>query len=324
MPYIEENVPYRVPYQIYLDPTNLCNFKCHFCPTGNKKLLKSVSRPAGMMKFQLFEKFISDLSNMVKKYNQKPDGIFLFKDGEPTLNPDLPRMIEFTSSKNLSDCVHITTNASLMTPELSEKLINAGLNDIRFSVYGVDDISYFANTKRKVDFDKIYKNIKNFWNINKSYGYPVKVHTKIMNIYSDNQIDEFKKKFNDISSEVFVEGFHKWSNSDKWKIEEKEHLIKKTKVDFICAQPFSRMTILFNGDVTPCCVDWSHDLVVANINDHSLDKIWNKMTNELRRQHIHNDFSESSPCFDCDYVTKRTKYDRIYNKTGKLNKIYNC
>ena len=72
------------------------------------------------------------------------------------------------------------------------------------------------------------------------------------------------------------------------------------------------------------CVDWSHDLVVANIEDHSLDYIWNQMTNEIRRQHIHNDFSKDSPCFDCDYRTKRTKYDRIYNKTGKLNKIYNC
>ena len=80
--------------------------------------------------------------------------------------------------------------------------------------------------------------------------------TKIINIYTDEQIQKFREQFLNISSEVTIEGFHKWSASDQWDIEDKNDLIKKTDTDFICAQPFSRLTVLFNGDVTPCCVDW--------------------------------------------------------------------
>ena len=94
--------------------------------------------------------------------------------------------------------------------------------------------------------------------------------------------------------------------------------------DFICAQPFSRLTVLFNGDVTPCCVDWSHKLVVGNINSESLDHIWNSLCNKIRHQHIKNSFDDDSPCIKCDYKSKRTKYDKIYNQNNTLNKIYSC
>ena len=82
---LSKNLPLRVPYNIYIDPSNACNFKCTFCPTGNKELLKSVDRPLGIMKFNVFEKIVNDLSEMIRKYNQKPEFIALFKDGEPLL-----------------------------------------------------------------------------------------------------------------------------------------------------------------------------------------------------------------------------------------------
>lgn len=321
MPHIEENLPYNVPYQIYIDPSNLCNFRCHFCPTGNKKLLKEVARPAGMMRFEIFEKFVSELSLMVEKYGQKPDTIYLFKDGEPTMNPDLPEMISLLNEKKLADCIHITSNASRLTPSLSEKLISAGLTEIRFSVYGVNDETYNDSTNRNIKFDDILENIKEFWKINEKYGFPVNVNAKIMNLYTEKQIEDFKNQFEKISTKVSIEGLHKWSNSDKWEMHNEDKISKKDS-DFICAQPFSRMTILFNGDVTPCCVDWSHQLVVANIEEHSLDHIWNSLTNKLRRQHISNQIPPSSACFDCDYKNSRSKYDKIYNQAGKLGEMF--
>src|SRR5690606_29355423 len=42
---LRETLPLSVPETIHLDPTNLCNFKCTFCPTGDRALLKSVGRP---------------------------------------------------------------------------------------------------------------------------------------------------------------------------------------------------------------------------------------------------------------------------------------
>ena len=324
MPYIKDNLPYNVPYQIYIDPSNLCNFKCNFCPTGNTKLMKNIQRPAGMMKMNTFKKFIDDLKLMVKKYKKKPSMIALFKDGEPLLNPNLPDMIRLINESNLSEKQHITSNGSLLNNFLSKKLIESGLNEIRFSIYGVDDDSYKTNVNKNIEYEKVKKNISEFWSVNKSYGYPVKVICKIMDIYSKKQIEKFKNQFSDICNTLIIEKFHKWSDSENWDIKGKQKRIDHMEKDFICAQPFSRLTVLFNGDVTPCCVDWSHKLVVGNINSESLDHIWNSLCNKIRHQHIKNLFPEDSPCIKCDYKSKRTKYDKIYNQNNSLNKIYSC
>ena len=322
MPYIEDNLPYRVPYLIYVDPTNLCNFKCNFCPTGNKFLLKDISRPAGMMKTEIFEKFVGDLKKMITKYKKKPSSILLFKDGEPLMNPNLISMIKKVKENNLTEHMHITSNASRLNTKISKELINSGLDQIRFSIYGVDDNSYKQNGNN-IKFDLIYNNIKEFWEINKEHSFPVEVVCKIIDCYTEKQISEFKKKFEKISSRLHIEKFHKWSDSDSWEIKNNDTYKKyKTEEEFLCAQPFSRLTVLFNGDVTPCCVDWSHKLVVGNIKDNSLDHIWNNLANKLRQEHIQNSFKKDSPCLTCDYKVTRSKFDKIYNKEKKLNQMF--
>ena len=42
-----------------IDPSNLCNFRCTFCPTGEKSLLGKYERPKGVMPFELFSKIIN-------------------------------------------------------------------------------------------------------------------------------------------------------------------------------------------------------------------------------------------------------------------------
>ena len=53
--------------------------------------------------------------------------------GEPTLYPHLPHLIR--AAKNLGWLVRLNTNGSLMTPELAQKLLEAGLDIIDVSLY---------------------------------------------------------------------------------------------------------------------------------------------------------------------------------------------
>ena len=73
-----------------------------------------------MMELSVFEKFVDDLSLMIDKYKEKPDMICLFKDGEPTMNPDLPLLIKLLNAKNLSDCIHLTPTALFLPPHFPE------------------------------------------------------------------------------------------------------------------------------------------------------------------------------------------------------------
>ena len=320
---ISENLPLRVPYNIYIDPSNACNFKCTFCPTGNKELLKSVNRPIGMMKLNVFEKIINDLNEMIKKYSQKPEFIALFKDGEPLLNKNLVPMISLLDKYKLSSKIHLTTNGSLINRDLSEELVRSGLKEIRFSIYHVNAKGYLELTRKKVDFTNLVKRITEFWEINKHFSFPIntKIHTIDVN-YTKSEKEEFRSIFEKISHSIKFEPLHGWSSTEK--LNQSGTITPEySKEKIICAQPFSRMTILHNGDVTPCCVDWSHKLVQGNVMDESLDKIWNKNCNELRLNHVNNKIEKSSPCFNCEYLEQMSEEDSLDGKEKELLAIYN-
>lgn len=59
---LEEVIPLRTPFVIFMDPADTCNFKCKFCPTGHKELMKNISgRNFGIIDFELYKKIIDDI-----------------------------------------------------------------------------------------------------------------------------------------------------------------------------------------------------------------------------------------------------------------------
>ena len=89
---LKSALPLSMPISIQIEPTNHCNYRCFFCPTGDKALLQKVSRPKGYMPFKLFKKTINDICEMSKISKSKIKSILLYKDGEPLLQKELPSM----------------------------------------------------------------------------------------------------------------------------------------------------------------------------------------------------------------------------------------
>ncbi|MCZ9957417.1 hypothetical protein [Brachyspira hyodysenteriae] len=54
---LETVIPLETPFIIFIDPSDKCNFKCKFCPTGNIELMQNTSgRNFGSMDFNLYKK----------------------------------------------------------------------------------------------------------------------------------------------------------------------------------------------------------------------------------------------------------------------------
>jgi len=325
---IKDILPLRVPLLVWIDPTNMCNFKCVFCPTGDSELLKKVGRPKGIMTMKTFNKVVNDLKIMVRKYSQRPVQISLYKDGEPLLNKNLPEMIKILKDSRVTDCVEITTNASALTEKKSREIIEAGLDKIRFSIEHVNDQGYEKIVQKKISFKKILQNVRNFWKINQEHSGKVQVHTKIVNTnLSKKEEDEFINTFKRYTNTIKVNYLHGWSNvSEKdFALNTKpsqsaigEKLIKKK----VCSQPFTRLTVLFNGEVTACCVDWSHKLVSGNVNEISLDQIWNKEVNKLRLSHLNHEINKQSPCYNCHYLLGYQANEVLDGEEDRLKQFY--
>lgn len=113
---------------VEIEATNECNTRCLHCPH------ETITRPKGKMTWETFQ----IVADKVLAYG-KTHAIDFAGMGEPTLNPLLPRFIEYFKGKIPT---YITTNASALTPKNVERLIEAGLGTMIISYNGADAETY--------------------------------------------------------------------------------------------------------------------------------------------------------------------------------------
>ena len=70
--------------------------------------------------------------------------------------------------------------------------------------------------------------------------------------------------------------------------------------NFVCAQPFQRMFIMYDGRVTPCCLDAKRDYVLGDVNNSSVKEIWHgERLTEMRNLHIKGKYRDIDICRKC-------------------------
>ena len=321
---LSDVLPLDMPISLMIDPTNLCNFRCSFCPTGEKSLLGEYNRPKGVMSFELFEKILNQVNEYQKNTVHKIKSLLLYKDGEPLLNKKLPEMITLAKKLNIAKHILVTTNGSFLDEEYSEKLLNSGLDFLRVSVQSLTQESFAKITRTKLNYEKIKLNIKKFYELRNK----MKKNTQLIISYVDaenfdekmkNKFVEESKKFSD---RVIIHPVMGWTRSDvyDWRNGIKRLENKELKV---CPDPFSRFTVNFDGTVSVCCVDWSHGTLVGDLNNETFSDVWNgKKLKEFRLLHLAGKRSEIGPCKNCDYIKDKKFSENIDGICDKLLKIY--
>ncbi len=298
---LEEIIPIDTPMLVFIEPSNMCNFKCKFCPTGNKNLLKKVNRPAGSMSIEMLKKVVDEIKEFPNKINK----IHFYLNGEPLINKDLCKMIKYAKDNEISEELWIKTNGYLLTPQLSVELIESGLDFIGISIEGVSNKRYKEICGVDINYNTIVKNVEYLYKNRKK----CKIYVKIVDYgLSEEEKQKFYSDFESISTEIQIENLMGWSMSSEKdftlgtnpdKTVEGDHIKAKN----VCPYPFYTLAINFNGDVSLCCVDWSLSTVVGNLNQEKLIDIWNgKKLYDFRRMHLEFRRKENSACGDCYFI----------------------
>ena len=124
-----------------------------------------------------------------------------------------------------------------------------------------------------------------------------------------------KTKFNEHEEEIFIE---KWIDKvDFFVIQDfqppdldtnytaflpsKSTLRENIKKSgYNCQQPWQRVLVRSNGEVTPCCAFFSAELSLGNMKDHNLHELWNsKEMHELRSMHKLGNYGDNPWCKKC-------------------------
>ena len=320
---LADSLPLSAPQNVMIDICNVCNFKCTFCPTGDDELLKSVNRPKGMMDLPLFKKIIDDL----KVFKGEITYISLHKDGEPLLNRHIGEMIAYAKAAKVAANIEVTSNASVLTPEVAGALLDAGLDTIRVSVEHVSDEGYKGLTQTYSKYQKIVDNVAYLYRERQRRGSGLRILVKIINVgLSAEEVEKFKRDFGPISDVARVEGIMGWSHSEKKDFTlglnptlgmDGVTPLKRDRI--VCPEPFKMLAINYNGSVSPCCDDWAHGLLVGNAVDTPVGEIWRgREISRIRRLHLSNRRSELPTCANCQYMQGVTELFDLDDKRLEL------
>ena len=142
------------PRVVFIEVTNHCNLLCETCP----RTFVSYEEPQTLS----WENFLKIVEQFPKMERAVMHGI-----GEPLINRDLPRMIAYLKERTVT--VLFNTNATLLTEEWGNKLINSGLDEIRCSIDGAKPTTY-AKIRGAPLLHKIVGNLTKFTELQRNMG----------------------------------------------------------------------------------------------------------------------------------------------------------
>lgn len=284
-----------------------CNARCVMCGLGNY-IENCDKKRKTEMSYSQVEKLLFNLKNMGCQ------GV-TFSGGEPTLREDMVQIIECASKKcNMN--VSLNTNGYLLGKKLSREYIEAGLNNITISILSPDDMvndrlmglkNGLLHTKKLIEYINNRKDKKvNIYvntvvlkqNIDTFHHFPeflLKYKINNLNLSPTSILtewDEWTATDSNLKPTIeqiinlkektipYINGFNfPFVVKDPF-AEEEEEIEKNLNVVFnsrskTCYVPWFHAVIQSNGEVIPCCYA-PDDYIMGNVNDNSIEKIWNE------------------------------------------------
>ena len=310
----------------FLELTNKCNFHCEFCPSDSQ------SRNHGYMEMSLVKKIFDEISQkkLVPKVN-------LHLMGEPTLHPKLNEILTYAKQKNVKKKVPQLLNsisgeivASLMTPTKDTYKIrgDVGLSWERY----VDNFRLLIHehlkkilSGDKIDYEIIFrvmvsnenekgtaKVLESSKSLQENYDEWSLVTEKIekelgLESFQRQKIDP-EKIFNILGGNTAEVSFYLQKNIkiQFWRaftfansrVNEEYDLLPQEKTQY-CPHPFTDFGVLWNGDVSLCCLDYDATLKVGNIKDNTVEDVLNNSNAKKLRASMYGLEKLHPTCIKC-------------------------
>ena len=275
----------------------------------------------GLMTLETFSRVIGD----IRAHKEFVKVVVLYHGGEPFLNKNLFTFIERVKGVNPSIFVKTVSNGMALTSRLIEQLLRSNLDAIEFSLDGLSLLeSEFVRVKSRTEL----------------------ILSNINRLIEMRRVQRLSKPEIAIASTQFVRTRHApeaepptplWLLSEfgdsvtyknayafKWPhmgdIPHFETLEVAGEDKSECDHVISTITVRANGDVVPCCYDLTSQLVMGNVNDHSLFDIWNgERYRRLRESIVSRTFNPV--CGNCSTVKPPVYLVPRWNKSISLKSL---
>lgn len=269
---LAKGIPLPTPFSLFVFPTTYCNFKCIYCghSLGHTKMKEKYDFVPQHMSMETYKMVVEQ----VKQFPGKIKMLSLTGQGEPLINKEIPLMVKMAKEADIADRIEIITNASLLTNEMADALIDAGLDTLRISVQGLSSEKYKNICGVNVNFERFMDNIRYFYAHKKN----TKLFVKIMDVsLSEGEEEKFYRLFSNCTDRMYVEkmlpAYEGVDLTKDMSVDYDRYGRKHTKRK-VCPLPFYMLGIFPNGDVEPCDTIYK-PIVLGNVHQDSLLQMWN-------------------------------------------------
>lgn len=264
------------PYIFVLEVTNICNLKCPFCLTG-----KGVSggREVRHMSFEEAKKVLDEVGDYIYFLQ-------VYTWGEPLLNKDLIRIIEYAKQKNIF--VMLSTNATAMTQAYNERLINSNIDYIMVAIDGGSDATY---EKYRVggNYTKVLANVKNILELKKQKNLdrPFIEWQFIVFRHNEHEVKATEQMAYEIGINKFTP-LPAYVEDQEWAATDKEYKTEFANPERLrnCDRPWSHLNMRADGGVASCCYTFFKKDDFGELSKESFDTIWNNSKFQTSRRLI--------------------------------------
>ncbi len=278
-----------LPSMVAIELTNNCNLRCAKCP------LVRTSRERGFIDDALFKKVLHDIEAA-----GAPTEIALSGSGEPTLHPRLVDYVKAARSIPNVGVIGFATNGVELTPDLSQKLLGAGLTRLKASL-DTDDAATYQRLNGKDAYEQVAENFRRFCEINQATGNRCQVTLKVTLYKNDLSLARrLKEQWDPYVDQVRVTPVHNWGGT----MTKKPAFVKSARRP--CPFLWQQVQILWDGQITLCCTDSMEGrFKMGNIHEKNLSHYWRHDAGlrQVRRQHEAMDLSDLPVCANCDMFT---------------------
>lgn len=280
--------PWTYPDRMYLESTNACNLRCIMCPTG----LGLAKRTRGFIDYDLFRQVVDEMAPHVSATT-------LHIWGEPLLHPRIVDMIAYCRERGLH--AEISTNATLLTPEISKEILAAGLGTIYLCLDGTRPETY-EKIRRSADFLETEANIRKFIELRRAGGYQQpEVKIQIIEIQPTvDEIEEFKRTWSMPGVDrVNVKAFDSWGDQvegiSELRLEKELSLPSR----FHCPNLWYHVHVYWDGTLVSCDRDFDARYPLGNVAEGVMKAWRGPQMAELRRKHLRDDLEDVPSCSKC-------------------------
>ncbi len=290
--------------RIHLEVTNVCNFKCEFCPDA------IMERKRGHMDFALLIKALDEISE-----NNLAKVVAFHLMGEPLIYPPIFEAIQAAGDRAIN--LHLTTNGSTfhIRPEHIQRLVGSGIPKVTISLQTPDPDTFIIrgappNLKPEQYFDGITRYVQANLADESSHTrvhlkfldttpHPFLVPHKTMHVVEgkeqmQQQLREWcdrllantpnRPSSTEIEQKLAGHKPGRWQvieltpklaletfPLDSWGNVESETV---TPASFgYCNGTTDQAGILYDGTVVPCCKDYDGKIPLGNINNSTLEAV---------------------------------------------------